>query len=93
LLLNITLLLFRCFSSLQWKQQRIQEAAAGAAACCSAVGFVTPRKKKRHKGGFFFCGGGGELGLDEDDLYSTSWTKLLLKLAFERRGRPAELLI
>ncbi len=88
MLLNINLLLFRCFSSLQWKQQRIQE---GVTACCSAVGFVIPKKKKTPQGVFFFVG--GVLGPDEDDLYSTSWTKLLLKLAFERSGPPAEVLI
>jgi hypothetical protein len=88
LLLNINLLLFRCFSCLQWKQQGFQDGAPG---CCSAVVFLIPKKKKTPQGVFFFVG--GVLGPDEDDLYSTSWTKLLLKLAFERRGRPAEVLI
>jgi hypothetical protein len=63
---------------------------------CSSLLFCsgirnTQKKKKPHKGGSFLLG--GVLGPDEDDLYSTSWTKLLLKLAFERRGLPAEVLI
>lgn len=72
------------------------EAAADPGRCSSLLfcsGICNTQKKKTSQVGFFFCGGGGELGPDEDDLYSTSWTKLLLKLAFERRGRPAELLI
>jgi hypothetical protein len=70
-------------------------AAANPGNCSSLLfcsGFCnTPPQKKTPQGGFFLVG--GELGPDEDDLCSTSWTKLLLKLAFERRGRPAELLI
>jgi hypothetical protein len=77
------------------------EAAADPGSCsrCSSLlfcsGICNTQKKKTPQGGFvfFFCGGGGGVGPDEDDLFSTSWTKLLLKLAFERRGRPAELLI